>query len=181
MTPTFDETLPDHCAKSVVVLCCGNPLRGDDGFGPAVAARLNAGDVPEWAVVIDAGTGVRGLLFDILTSERRPDRVIVVDALDLSSDAQTPPDWVREPGEIFEIPIDRLEVPSSVEASVHLAPTSGLLRALHDADVRIEILACQIASIPGGVSEGLSPPVAAAVERASGSIEGRFLREPPLT
>ena len=48
--PTMDEILPDHCAKEVVVLCCGNVLFGDDGFGPAVADRINASEtVPEWA------------------------------------------------------------------------------------------------------------------------------------
>ena len=46
----MDEILPDHCAKEVVVLCCGNILFGDDGFGPAVADRINASEtVPEWA------------------------------------------------------------------------------------------------------------------------------------
>ena len=67
--PTMDEILPDHCAKEVVVLCCGNILFGDDGFGPAVADRINASEtVPEWAVVIDAGTAVRELLFDMIIS-----------------------------------------------------------------------------------------------------------------
>ena len=51
----IDDILPDHCAKDVVVLCCGNVLLGDDGFGPAVAEKLNAiNNIPEWAVVIDA-------------------------------------------------------------------------------------------------------------------------------
>lgn len=29
--------------ERLLVLCVGNPLRGDDGFGPAVAARLESG------------------------------------------------------------------------------------------------------------------------------------------
>jgi len=192
--PTMDEILPDHCAKSVVILCCGNVLFGDDGFGPAVAARLNAGDVPEWAVVIDAGTGVRELLFDMVLSERRPRLAIVVDAVELGSAQESGAlriaddvdggeamagGGVPEPGELFEIPLDRIPRVQASEFSVHQAPTSNLLQELHDlGGIRVVVIVCQVASVPEEMTEEMSPAVEAAVERAASTIAERFLREP---
>jgi coenzyme F420 hydrogenase subunit delta len=173
----MDEILPDHCAKDVVVLCCGNVLFGDDGFGPAVAARLNAGDVPEWAVVIDAGTGVRELLFDMVLSERRPQLVIVVDAVQLVSTRESGD--APEPGEVFEIPLDRIPKVQVSEFSVHQAPTSNLLQELHDlGGIRVVVIVCQVSSIPEEMTEEMSPAVETAVEQAASTIAERFLREP---
>ncbi len=165
-----DEALPDHCAKDVVVLCCGNTLFGDDGFGPAVASRLNATvPIPDWAAVIDAGTGVRSLLFDMVLSERRPRLVVVVDAVDLG----------RTPGEVFEIPLDRLPRVQVSEFSLHQAPTSNLLRELRQVgDVRVTVIACQVSRIPEEMTEERSPAVEAAIDRAGAMIADRFLREP---
>ena len=164
-----DEILPDHCAKDVVVLCCGNVLRGDDGLGPAVAARLNAGPIPEWAAVIDAGTGVRELLFDMILSDRRPRLVVVVDAVDLD----------REPGSVFEIALERIPRVEVSEFSVHQAPTSNLLRQLEEAgDVRVAVIVCQVAALPEEMTDVMSPAVEAAIERAARTIADRFLREP---
>ena len=163
------EILPDHCAKDIVVLCCGNVLFGDDGFGPAVAARLNAGDVPEWAAVINAGTGVRQLLFDMVLSDRRPRLVVLADAVDVG----------REPGEVFEIPLDRIPRVQVSEFSIHQAPTSNLLQELRDSGgIRVVVIVCQVASIAAEMTEEMSPAVEAAVEQASKMIADRFLREP---
>jgi len=164
-----EEILPDHCAKDVVVLCCGNVLYGDDGFGPAVAARLNAGPIPDWAAVIDAGTGVRELLFDMVLSERRPRLVVVVDAVDLG----------REPGDVFEFPLDRVPRVQVCEFSVHQAPTSNLLQQLEElAGVRVVVIACQVATMPEEMTDEMSPAVEAAIARAAKTIADRFLREP---
>jgi len=167
-----EEILPDHCAKDVVILCCGNILFGDDGFGPVVAERLNAeGDIPPWAVVIDAGTAVRELLFDMVLSERRPRLVVVVDAVDLE----------REPGEVFEIPLASIPRVQVSEFSLHQAPTSNLLQELQEAgDVRVAVIVCQVTGIPEEMTEGLSPEVAAAVDRAAQLVRHRFLREQAL-
>ena len=195
----MNEILPDHCAKEAVVLCCGNPLFGDDGFGPAVAARLNAETVPDWAAVIDTGTGVRGLLLDIAMSEHRPRLVVIVDAVDLVSaresgdvrvadvgrrddlenSAVVAGHTVPEPGEVFEIPLDRMDEATPVETSVHTAPTSRLLRSLREAGVRVEVIVCQVASVSERMEHRLSPVVADAVVRASEWIETRFLRDAP--
>ena len=168
----MDEILPDHCAKDVVVLCCGNVLFGDDGFGPVVAERLNAeGGIPTWAVVIDAGTAVRELLFDMVLSERRPRLVVVVDAVDLQ----------RTPGEVFEIPLEGIPRVQVSEFSVHQAPTSNLLQELQEVGaVSVAVIVCQVTGIPEEMTEGLSPEVAAAVDRAAQLVRNRFLREQAL-
>jgi hydrogenase maturation protease len=61
----------------VLIAGVGNVLFGDDGFGPAVAARLESASLPPGARVMDAG--VRG--FD-LTSEllNDYDAAILIDA-----------------------------------------------------------------------------------------------------
>ncbi len=165
------ELLPDHCAKDVVCLCCGNVLLGDDGFGPAVARRLNDGDsIPDWAIVIDAGTAIRELLFDIAVCEQRPRRIIVVDALDV--------DLV--PGEVLEIAVDALPRVNDGTFSLHQAPTSNLLRDLRDeANVEVTVVACQVEFVPEEVSEGLSPTVEQAVDWATDLIADKYLRTRP--
>ena len=176
----LDDMIPDHCAKDVVVLCCGNVLFGDDGFGPAVAEKLNAtGDIPDWAVVIDAGTAVRELLFDMILSERRPRLVAVVDAVDLRVDGVDPN---RKPGEVFEIPLDEIPRVQISEFSLHQAPTSNLLQELEEvADVSVVVIACQVSGVPEEMSEEISPAVTAAIGQAAGLIAERFLREPVAT
>ena len=183
----IDDILPDHCAKDVVVLCCGNVLFGDDGFGPAVAERINArGAVPDWAVVIDAGTAVREFLFDMILSERRPRLVVVVDAVDLRVDAGDAVDLRvdgvdpnRKHGEVFEISLDDIPRVKISEFSLHQAPTSNLLQELQEvADVRVAVIACQVEGIPEEMSEKISPAVTTAIGQAAELIAERFLREP---
>lgn len=162
------DILPEHCAKSVVVLGCGNVLLGDDGFGPAVAERLDSGEIPAWATVIDAGTAVRELLFDMALSDQRPERLVVVDAVDAG----------RKPGEVFEVSLEEIPEAKVTDFSPHQAPTSNLLRELRDhCEVEVTVLVCQVARIPSDVQMGLSPEVTLAVERATGLILSQFLCE----
>jgi coenzyme F420 hydrogenase subunit delta len=162
------DILPEHCVKSVVVLGCGNVLLGDDGFGPAVAERLASGEIPVWSTVIDAGTAVRELLFDMALSDQRPERIVVVDAVDAG----------RKPGEVFEIPLEEIPEAKVTDFSPHQAPTSNLLRELRDhCDVEVTVLVCQVSCIPREVQVGLSPAVKRAVERMARLVRSRFLCE----
>ena len=43
-----------------LVACVGNPLRGDDGFGPAVAAMID--DLPAGVRLVETGIGGVALL-----------------------------------------------------------------------------------------------------------------------
>ncbi|MFY9942899.1 MAG: hydrogenase maturation protease, partial [Desulfobacterales bacterium] len=81
-----------------LVFGCGNPLLGDDGFGPQVIERLTADHaLPPWVGALDVGTAIRDILFDLLLVPQKPERLIVVDAMDHTG---------RPAGEILEISVD---------------------------------------------------------------------------
>ena len=73
------ETLLKSVLKGkIVIVGVGNTLRGDDGFGPALAERLR-GEVN--ALCIDAGTTPENYLGKI--AAEKPDTVLIVDAVHL--------------------------------------------------------------------------------------------------
>ena len=130
------------------MLGCGNILLGDDGFGPRVVEDLmNNNGLPGNVEVVNAGTSVRNLLFDVVLSEKRPRRIIIIDAIDAG---------VR-PGEILEMSLDEIPEKKIDDFSMHQLPTSNLLKELKDiCNVDVRILACQIANMPEEVSSGVS-------------------------
>ena len=68
--------------KQYLVFGCGNTLFGNDGFGPEVVDELKANPtLPDSVLVLDAGTGIRDLVFDLLLVETPPTMVIVIDAV----------------------------------------------------------------------------------------------------
>ena len=151
--------LPDFCRKPTVVLGVGNILFGDDGFGCAVVDYVESHyRVPEAVCLLDAGTGVRKLLFTLCLSSARPQRLLIVDAIDAG----------RSPGEIFEI--DPAEIPPVKldDFSLHQLPTSNLLRELQEScGVEVRVLACQTGPLPEEISQGLSEAIGSAVPRAA--------------
>ncbi|MBI3361476.1 MAG: hydrogenase maturation protease [Chloroflexi bacterium] len=73
---------------NAVVVGLGNPLRGDDGIGPAVIEWLKQRELPAGVEVMDGGTG--GLeLIPTLTGRRR---ALIVDAANLG---RAPGKWAR--------------------------------------------------------------------------------------
>ncbi len=159
----------DLFSKRCWVLGCGNPLLGDDGFGPKVIAHLLESFPPMPRVaLVDAGTAVRDILFDLLLSPVKPGRLVVVDTGNAPE---------KKPGDIFEISVDRI-VPSKIhDYSLHQFPTTNMLKEIaQETDVKVTILVVQPAKIPDAIEEGLSPPVAATVPRMAGWIH-RILQE----
>jgi hydrogenase maturation protease len=136
-------------SQRVLVGCVGNVLRGDDGFGPAVAERLT--DLPEEADVVETGIGGIALLQELLAG---CDGLVLIDAVDRA----------EPPGTIFLIEPEVLD--GEHVADVHLANPERVLtmaKAMGGLPERVLIVGCQ----PAGVDElerGLSP----AVERAVG-------------
>lgn len=63
--------------KQTLLAGVGNPLSGDDGFGPRVIAALRADGIPPGVEAVDAGTD----LLHHLESFARFDQVILADAI----------------------------------------------------------------------------------------------------
>ena len=147
--------IPDIPDKNVLVFGCGNILLGDDGFGPRVAEELlNSYHFPGNVGVINAGTSVRNILFDLTLSEIKPDKIIIVDAIDAA----------KTPGDIFELPIDEIPEKKIDDFSMHQIPTSNLLKELKDfCKVDIIIIACQIENIPEEVTASISKKMTDAI------------------
>ena len=134
-------------SSDILILGCGNMLFGDDGFGSSVAERLQNCTLPKNVSVINAGTSVRGILFDLVINEKRPRKIIVIDAIDAK----------RRPGEIFRIDLEEIPKNKVDDFSIHGMPTSNLLRELRDfCNVEITVIVGQVAHIPEMVKPGLS-------------------------
>jgi len=165
--------LPDFCAKPALVLGVGNTLFGDDGFGCAVIEHVESHyKVPDGVCLLDVGTGVRKLLFTLCLSPVRPQRLIIVDAIDTG----------RVPGEIFEIDPSELPVAKLDDFSLHQLPTSNLLRELQETcGIEVRVLACQTGPLPEQIEEGLSEPVSRAVPQAAARLVHEYFPAPGNT
>ena len=154
-----EDAFPDFCSKPALILGIGNVFFGDDGFGCALVEYLETHfEVPGGVCLLDAGTGVRKLLFTLCLSPVRPRRLLIVDAVDFG----------RESGEWFEI--DPAEIPAVKldDFSMHQLPTSNMLRELQQqTGVEVRVLACQTGPLPAEVCPGLSEPVQRAVPEAA--------------
>jgi len=144
----MQNSIPDYCIKPIIILGCGNILFGDDGFGPEVVEYLKQNySIPENAEVINADCSVRNILFDIILSEKKPEKLIIIDAFDTG----------KVPGEFFEIPIEDIPENKIDDFSMHQGPTSNLLWEIKFlCNVLVKVYACQPESIPENVCIGLS-------------------------
>jgi coenzyme F420 hydrogenase subunit delta len=151
-------SIQDIPNKSILIFGCGNILFGDDGFGPRVADELIENyHLPESIGVINAGTSIRTMLFDIILNDKKPEKIIIIDAIDAQ----------RSPGEIFEIPIDEIPEKKIDDFSMHQLPTSNLLKELKElCQVEVIVLACQVENIPTEVTTNLSNKIMEAIPAA---------------
>jgi hydrogenase maturation protease len=150
----------------VLVAGVGNVLRGDDGFGVVVAQRLLAEPVPQEVRVLDVGIGGIHLVQELLD---HTEALVVVDAVELG----------RPPGTIAVIRPDVRDVKSmsllerhDELADMHYAtPERALMlaQALDVLPVSVWIVGCQPEDADR-LGEGLSAPLAAAVEPAIGEV-----------
>lgn len=139
----------------VLVGCVGNVLRGDDGFGPAVAERLS---LPPGAKVVETGIGGIALLQELMAGW---DGLVLVDAVDSGDAPGTVTRVIPEVGEAVHVP------------DVHLANPERVLSTAKGLGVlpgRIVIVGCQPSDVET-LGEGLSPPVERAVEVAAREVE----------
>ncbi len=144
--------------KRVLIFGCGNVLFGDDGFGPQVVEYLMQHyKLPSDVYALDVGTSIRNVLFDLLLSPQRPQRLILIDAIQIKN---------KRPGEIFEIDIDTLPPSKIPDFSLHQGPTVNFLQELKRlGQVQIHIMVVQAKEIPEIVKPGLSKEVKAAIPK----------------
>ncbi|MDQ7826511.1 MAG: hydrogenase maturation protease [Candidatus Eremiobacteraeota bacterium] len=149
--------------KKVLIFGCGNTLMGDDGFGPAVADLLATQyTLPDFAHAEDVGTRVRELLFNITVLDKRPEHIIVLDAVDKP---------LRSPGEVFEIYADEIPEQKIADYSFHQFPTTNLLKELKElCGVKVTIIAAQVSGKLEEVGAGLSPQIQEAVKVAAEKV-----------
>ena len=162
------DYIPECYQKSTLILGCGNTLFGDDGFGPAVIDYLEKHcRVPKDVSILDVGTGAREILFTIALAEKKPERIIVIDALDCG----------KKPGEIFTIPVENLPEKKIDDFSLHQLPTSNLLKELRDlCHVQVILLAAQPECVPETVKTGLSKKLRDAVPKVCKYIVKNYFR-----
>ena len=167
MSPVRFCDAPDDLARALLetvprpaaVVGVGNPLTGDDGFGPAVIAALRPAEglrlfdvrgVPESFLGPIAGSGCAGLLF--------------VDAADLGTD----------PGRTALVDADQL---AEIDVSTHVVSLALMAEAVRrlatGPDDENGPPCALLAAQPESLTEAdrLSPPVEAAVRRAVAALE----------
>jgi coenzyme F420 hydrogenase subunit delta len=145
--------------KSILVFGCGNILLGDDGFGPAVVDYLRENySLPEEVLVMDVGTGIRDILFDLTLSDKKPQKIIIVDAVNLPN---------KKPGEVFEIPMGSMPENKTSDFSLHQFPTVNLLTELQNhTSIQVKIIVAQTGEIPYTIKPGLTKVMQEAIEKA---------------
>ena len=154
------ERLAEIVTSSMVIVCIGNDLRGDDGAGVEVGRRLE-GTVP-WRL-FQAETVPESFLMKIV--ERRPESLVAVDAAELAA----------PPGTVRVLEADHV---SGQGPSTHgPAPIAffKLVQMMHPC--RCVVVGIQPQA--GGLDQPLSPPVCEAVElvvRAFGLLADRGSR-----
>lgn len=152
--------------RRILVACVGNTLRGDDGFGVAVATALD-GALAEGVDLIETGIGGLGIVHQLMD---RYGALIIVDAVDKDA----------EPGTVFVLvpQVSPVQTPTFEQwreqlSDLHLAEPSRILRIANAAGVlpeHVVVVGCQPQTC-ADFDEALSAPVAAAVPVAARRIQ----------
>jgi hydrogenase maturation protease len=147
-------------ARRVLVAGVGNVLRRDDGFGPAVLARLRG--LPDEVTLLESGIGGMALLQDLMAGW---DGLVIIDAIHRGA----------EPGTVFAI--DPAVAEFEHVPDIHLANPERVLMLAKALDVlppRLMLVGCQPADVDT-LGEPLSPAVERAVPVAAETV-GRTVR-----
>ena len=151
----------------VLVACMGNVLRGDDGFGVAVAEALDDREVPPGVTVTEVGISGVSMAQDLMDGY---DAMVLVDAMERGAD----------PGTVH---VERAEVPDlddysrreigSFAADMHQTDPSKVLvlgEALSVLPEPTVLVGCEPRDTDD-LADSLSEPVRAAVPRAVDHVE----------
>lgn len=136
------------------IVCFGNALHGDDGFGLHVHRRLRREALPAGSQIFEAGTA--GL--DALGYFEGCTRAVIVDAIRAGG----------RPGTVHRLAASDLAPPGG-ELSLHDLGIAGLLAALTAVSrepPEVVVIGAEAGDV-GPFTDGLSPPLAAAVDEAA--------------
>lgn len=154
---------PPGCA--VLVVGCGNLLRGDDGVGPIMVRHLWERGVPEGARLVDGGTAGMDVAFQM----RGAQRVVIVDA---SATGAAPGTVYRVPGhELAELPPLQGLHTHSFRWDHAIAFARWALADACPADITVFLVEAHNVALGAELSE----PVAAAMEQVIALIEKDYL------
>ncbi|CAN5760480.1 hydrogenase maturation protease [soil metagenome] len=156
---------PPGCA--VLVVGCGNLLRGDDGVGPVLIRHLWERGVPTGARLVDGGTAGMDVAFQM----RGAERVVIIDA---TTTGGTPGTMYRVPGsELAELPpLQGLHTHSF--RWDHAIPLARW--ALGDAcPTDVTVFLIEAGSVELGAD--LSPPIEAAMAQVADIIERDYFAD----
>ena len=145
----------------------GNLLRGDDGFGVAVAHAFEGRDLPAWVTVTEVGISGVSMAQDLLEEY---DTLVLVDAMERG----------EEPGTLY---VERAEVPDLTQYSKR--EIAGFAADMHQTDPsKVLVLGEALDVLPDltllvgceplntdDLEDRLSEPVREAVPRAVKRIE----------
>jgi hydrogenase maturation protease len=143
----------------------GNAIRGDDGFGPAVARRLAASSLAAEVEVAEFGIAGIDLVQRLMDGYAG---VILVDAIDHDKPPGTIVELEPAVPDVTGLPWDELHTILGDAHETKPARVLLMARSLGCLPPRVRILGCQPQTTEAGID--LSLAVAAAVERAAGRI-----------
>ena len=151
-------------ATRVLVIGCGNILRGDDAAGPILVRRLWERGLPPGVLCADGGTGGMDVAFQM----RGVPEVILIDACRSES----------EPGSLFELPGEEVaELPPLTGINLHAFRWDHAIafgRWLLKDEYPSKVTAFLIEGERFEVGEPLSPAVDAAVDRLADLLLARL-------
>jgi hydrogenase maturation protease len=150
---------PDSVLARVLVAGIGNVFLGDDAFGVEVVKKLKQTSFPSGVNVVEFG--IRGMDLVYALGDGY-DAAILIDAAPRGA----------EPGtiEVIEADDDAFQGTTIEGHGMHPSQAIALARQIGAIPARLLVVACEAAVIPSSedeFSEGLSEPVAAAVDRAA--------------
>lgn len=166
-TPSESEALEgsgpapiSEAPRSVLVVGCGNLIRGDDAAGPVLVRMLAERELPAGVRLVDGGTA--GM--DVAFAMRGAQKVVVVDASRVGV----------EPGTVHRVPGEALVDLEPPQGNLHrfrwdqaLGFAQWLLKEDYPQDVTVWLVEGEQFE-PGAP---LSPAVQAAVARVADAIE----------
>jgi hydrogenase maturation protease len=155
---TLEERL-----RKILIAGVGNAWLRDDGFGGAVARRLEQLDLPDQVAVMDAGTGGLDLAYEVM---RGYDALVI---LDVSRQG-------GEPGTLYVMEPDEESVQGQIEdgevINPHAMDPQTVLRFIKSIGAwpgKVIVIACEPAQVEE-MGWGLSEQVEDAVQRAVGLV-----------